>query len=132
MTKTKATPLAKTAKAVPMSSPGKAPEAETDAAADGGATLVLRKKEFLERIHVETGARKKDVREIVEATLKHLGEALANGETLALSPLGKLRVNRQVDKADAEMLIVKIRRDVAKPAKKVEESAAEGLAETED
>ena len=97
-----------------------------------GAVLVLRKKEFLDRIHAETGARKKDVREIADATLKILGEALGRGEALALSPLGKIRVNRQVGKAEAETLIVKIRRDGAKPAKKVEQTAEEGLAEAEE
>jgi DNA-binding protein HU-beta len=105
--------------------PAPAPAAE-------GAVLVLRKKEFLDRIHAETGARKKDVREIADATLKILGEALGRGEALALSPLGKIRVNRQVGKAEAETLIVKIRRDGAKPAKKVEQTAEEGLAEAEE
>lgn len=106
--------------------------APAPAPADDGAVLVLRKKEFLDRIHAETGARKKDVREIADATLKILGEALGRGETLALSPLGKIRVNRQVGKAEAETLIVKIRRDGAKPAKKVEQTAEEGLAEAEE
>ncbi|MCB1398579.1 MAG: HU family DNA-binding protein [Rhodobacteraceae bacterium] len=106
--------------------------APAPASAGEGAVLVLRKKEFLDRIHAETGARKKDVREIADATLKILGEALGRGEALALSPLGKIRVNRQVGKAEAETLIVKIRRDGAKPAKKVEQTAEEGLAEAEE
>ena len=110
----------------------RAPEAPAPVMSADDTPPVLRKKEFLERVHAETGARKRDVREIVEATLKHLGQALANGETLALSPLGKVRVNRQMDKGDAEMLIVKIRRDAERPGKNDEQTSEEGLADTDD
>ncbi len=74
-----------------------------------GATL--RKKELIERVAKAAGAKKKDAREIVEATLTVLGEALAAGETLALPPFGKARVNRHRDVAGGgEMLTVKLRR----------------------
>ncbi len=71
---------------------------------------MLRKKELFDRVVEATGAKRKDVKLIVEATLDALGKALASGEGLALPPLGKARVNRQKDLASGEMLMVKLRR----------------------
>lgn len=73
----------------------------------------LRKKQLLERVAAASGAKKKDARDIVEAVLKVLGDALHAGEILALPPFGKARVNRQKDTAGGEMLVVKLRRDTA-------------------
>ena len=74
------------------------------------ANLVIKKKEFLDRVVAESGAKKPLARDVSEAVLKVLGAALAAGETLALPPLGKLRMTRQIDKQGAEVLLVKIRR----------------------
>ena len=87
-------------------------------------TVVLRRKELVERVAAASGARKKDVREIVAATLKVLGEALAADETLALPPFGKARVNRHRDTGSGEMLTVKLRRpEAAKAAGKAAKPA---------
>ena len=40
----------------------------------------------------KTGGRKPDVKAAIEATLAAVGEALATGRSLAVPPLGKLRV----------------------------------------
>ncbi len=84
---------------------------ETEAEADGAAkAATLRKKEFVERVTTLSGRKKQDVREITEAVLAVLGEALSKGEELNLPPLGKIKVNRQRDLTSGEMMIVKLRR----------------------
>jgi DNA-binding protein HU-alpha len=75
----------------------------------------LRKKELVERVAEVSGAKKKVVKGIVEATLKVLGDALSRDEVLALPPFGKAKVNRQKDTGGGEMLIVKIRRAAPGP-----------------
>jgi DNA-binding protein HU-alpha len=72
---------------------------------------VLRKKELFERVAIISGAKKRDVKSIVEATLQVLGDALASGESLALPPFGRAKVNRQKDLASGEMLMVRLRRN---------------------
>lgn len=52
----------------------------------------LKLKELLDQVATSTGSRKPDVKATVEATLSALGEALATGRSLAVPPLGKLRV----------------------------------------
>jgi DNA-binding protein HU-alpha len=103
-TKTTTKPIAKPT-AVKLAEAGATPVGDVE------PTVVLRKKELFERVTEASGAKKRDVRLIVEATLKVLGDALAAGETLALPPFGKAKVNRQKDLASGEMLIVKLRRD---------------------
>jgi hypothetical protein len=55
-----------------------------------GGTLKL--KDLVEAVASATGSRKPEVKSVVEATLAALGEALATGMSLAIPPLGKLRV----------------------------------------
>lgn len=74
------------------------------------ASLVVKKKDFLDRVVAASGAKKPVARDLTEAVLSVLGAALAAGESLALPPLGKLRVTRQIDKQGGEVLLVKIRR----------------------
>jgi nucleoid DNA-binding protein len=83
--------------------------------AEGGAPPAdraprLRKKDLIARVVKAAGSKRKDTRDIVEAVLTVLGDALAAGETLALPPFGKARVNRQRDVEGGEMLTVKLRR----------------------
>ena len=73
-----------------------------------------------------SGAKKKDVKTIVEATLSLMGEALARGEVLQLPPFGVARVTRGLD-TGAKSLVVKFRR--AKPGEK---PAKETLAEDDE
>lgn len=71
---------------------------------------VLRKKELFERVVTLSGAKKRDVKAIVEATLQVLGDSLAAGKSLALPPFGRAKVNRQKDLASGEMMMVRLRR----------------------
>ncbi|MGD9919608.1 MAG: HU family DNA-binding protein [Paenirhodobacter sp.] len=75
-----------------------------------GAMVVLRKKEFLERVVAASGAKRAVARSVTEAVLKELGAALSQGENLVLPPLGKVRVKKQVDRSGGEMLQVNIKR----------------------
>ncbi|MFP1643362.1 HU family DNA-binding protein [Pontitalea aquivivens] len=109
--------------------------------ADKPAAPVLRKKDFLDRVIAESGARKPDARSIAEATLKVLGEALARGEALSLPPLGKLRVSRSTPDAGGARIVVKLRRGVpatdlaevpAGRSEKAQISLPGGLAEGDD
>jgi Tfp pilus assembly protein FimV len=82
----------------------------------GAEGTMLKKQELVERIVRASGAKKKDVKLIVEATLGVIGDALSAGEVLNLQPLGKLKVNRKRDEGNAEVLIVKLRRGGGKGA----------------
>lgn len=93
---------------------------ETEAAA------VLRKKELIERVVAVSGAKRKAAKDIVEATLQVLGEALAKGETLALPPFGKARTTKQKDtSAGGSLMTVKVRRGGKKDGAEAKEALAE-------
>lgn len=62
---------------------------ETEPEAAGG---MMKLKDLIESVASTTGGKKPDVKAAVEATLAAMGEALATGKSLALPPLGKLRV----------------------------------------
>jgi nucleoid DNA-binding protein len=81
---------------------------------------VVTRRVLVDRVQVATGAKKKAVRDIVEATLQALGEALTAGETLNVPPLGRLTVKREGKGAGAAMTI-----KVKRGAKKGEEGLAE-------
>lgn len=83
--------------------------AEADVS-DPGAARVLQKRQFLSRIAHRAGMRNAEVRDIVEATLAELGEAIAAGQTLALPPLGRARINRQRDANGTEVIVLRLRR----------------------
>lgn len=104
----KVAPVKETAPDRPTASVTKLPTAE--AVVVDTDRNVLRKKELFERVVEATGAKKKDVKPIVEATLKALGDALSSGDELVLPPLGKAKVNRQKDLGSAEMLVIRLRR----------------------
>jgi nucleoid DNA-binding protein len=124
---TKATKPRGAAAAKPASARRKAAAKPVAAAAPStpvkGGTL--RKKDLIDRVVQVSGAKKKDTRQIVEAVLTVLGDALAAGEMLALPPFGRARVNKQRDLDSGEMLTVKLRRaGPAKPGSKGDGTAA--------
>lgn len=86
----------------------------------------LKKKDLIDSVVQITGGKKKAVRDVVEATLKVLGDALSKGAMLILPPFGKARVSRQQDAASGKPMTVKLRRSTAvhKPT--------EDLADAED
>ena len=71
---------------------------EAIAGAEGAAPKAgggVRLKELVDRVVAATGGKKAGVKEIVEATLLQMGEALKMGDTLNLPAFGKMRVARQ-------------------------------------
>lgn len=69
----------------------------------------LRKKELISRVVDLVGGKKKGVKEIVEATLSVLGEALQKGEALNIPPFGRAKVARQKGEGKTSSMTVKLR-----------------------
>ncbi len=89
------TPAPKASVAKPRARPAAkaklAPEAQVAAAASAlvsavGETIALRKKDLVDRVVAASGAKKKQVKDIVAHTLKVLGDAIGKGEQLHLPP----------------------------------------------
>jgi nucleoid DNA-binding protein len=108
-------PVAATLDVVPASSPAPEPVAQ------------LKKKELIERVVAAMGGKKKGVREIVEATLTILGDALDKGEGLNLPPFGKARIAKQGGTGSDAAMTLKVRRGTAekKPGKGAKDALAE-------
>ena len=94
-----------------------APEAQVAAAASAlvsavGETIALRKKDLVDRVVAASGAKKKQVKDIVAHTLKVLGDAIGKGEQLHLPPF---RPAKSGDAAVPPAKPVKAVRKAAKP-----------------
>lgn len=90
----------------------------------------LKLKDLIDRVVEKSGAKKKDVKPVIDATLTVLGEALAAGEGLFLPPLGRLHVNRTKELATGDVLILKLKR--AGTEKTVPNGRQQRLAEKEE
>lgn len=77
---------------------------------DPGTARVLQKRQFLNAVAQRSGMRPAQIKDVVEAVLAELGDAIASGQTLALPPLGRARVNRQKDVSGSEVIILRLRR----------------------
>lgn len=86
---------------------GKAP---VDGSGHPQPAVVLQKKDFVDRVVAASGAKKADARPIIEATLAQLGKALSAGETLAVPPLGRARINLERDPRGGEVITLRLRR----------------------
>ena len=115
------TPAPKTPVAKPRARPAAkakpAPEAQVAAAASAlvsaiGETIALRKKDLVDRVVAASGAKKKQVKDIVAHTLKVLGDAIGKGEQLHLPPF---RPAKTGDAAVPPAKPVKAARKAAKP-----------------
>ncbi|MFD0979273.1 HU family DNA-binding protein [Tropicimonas aquimaris] len=92
-----------------------------DKAQKGNADV--RKPDLVDRVVAATGAKKADVRSVVDATLAELGKALAKGETLQLPPLGRVKVQKRKPVDGGEVLQVRLRQvaeGAAKPKRNKE------------
>lgn len=88
---------------------------------------MLRIRDLVVAVTEASGGKRKDVREIVEATLKVMGDALARGDDMNLLGLGRTRIARSMERDGASHLTLKVRRGPHKA--KVEK---EPLADEED
>jgi nucleoid DNA-binding protein len=87
-----------------------------------GATTTINRKALLDRLKARTPSMKgSDVRQVMDAMLIELGEALAAGEDIKIPELGNMRVVKQKETENANILTLKLRR------KKVTEDAKEPL-----
>lgn len=95
-----------------------ASEVEEGESADADAEYVdvgddgseLRKRELIDLVVARSEVKKKFAKPAVEAMLAILGEAISDGRSLNLSPMGKLKVNRSTDKGTGQVIICKLRR----------------------
>lgn len=111
-------------KPVAMQAAG-APPAESTELARAKVTQSLRVKDLVERVAAAGAFKKKDVRDIVEATLVELGRALEDGYSLNLPPFGKMHIrnSRATDNGISAMTL-KLRRGPSKTTgAKVEKEA---------
>ena len=104
-------------------------DADAEGAGPGRAASGLRLKELVDRVVAATGGKKKGVKEVVEATLLQMGEALKKGESLNLPAFGKLRVARAGVEGGGAMTL-KLRQATGGGAKA--KSDKESLADADD
>ncbi len=93
-------------------------------------TPMLRARDLVARVAEATGAKVKDVRDTVEATLAELGKALDQGQSLQVPPLGKLSVAPRKGADDTRPIKLKLRRAADPKVKKA--SKKEALAEPDE
>ena len=100
--------------------------AETVAAEDNAAQAgSVKMRDLLARVVEATGAKKKDAKGIVEATLVALGAALAKGEDLNLPGVGKVRVAKSLDRDGRALMTLKVRGNGAVKQKQAKEALAD-------
>lgn len=75
--------------------------------ADAGPEL--KKQELIDKVLAKGDIKKKNAKPVVEAVLAVLGEVLAEGREVNLPPLGKIKINRVRDLANARIIVAKIR-----------------------
>lgn len=98
---------------------------QTDVAKDAP---MLKIKDMVDRVIATSGVtNRKNVRQVVEATLAELVKSLQAGEVTNLPGIGRLRVNNQREDETGLHMTLKLRRPVAKPA--AEKDGKEALAE---
>ena len=120
------------AQADPMAEP--AGDGQVSGQVSGKAAVTaMRLKDLVELVVAATGGKRKGVKEIVEATLTQMGDALHRGETLHLPNFGKARVARQGSEGGGAMT-VKLRRSTGEGGKGKAAVADEsdGLADDSD
>ncbi|MES2664686.1 MAG: hypothetical protein V4712_01210 [Pseudomonadota bacterium] len=104
---------------------GAAIESEAEDASSAKADVV-KIKDFMVLVNTAMGGKKKASRDVVDATLTALAEAMATGKNFILPPLGRGRVVKQAD----GVLTLKLRQITA--AKGKGDTAKEPLAATEE
>lgn len=81
-----------------------------DDSAPETVSVLLRRRDFLERVAENSDFRPNQIKPIMDVVLDELGKALAAGEELNLPPFGKVTVNRTKQTEKADIAVVKLRR----------------------
>jgi DNA-binding protein HU-alpha len=87
----------------------------------------MKKRELVDLVVKRSGVKKKDARQVVDAMLAVLGEALADSRELNLQPLGRLKVTRVKQTNGGQVMICKLRQNGG-----AEKADKEALAEDDD
>lgn len=69
----------------------------------------ISKKELLERVVDESGMKRSDVRQVLDATLRVLGTAIGEGATIAAAPLGKIKVTRSKETPNGKLAVCRVK-----------------------
>jgi len=110
----------------PSAAPDQDPVLTESAAPDPSeeGLVALNKGELLARVKARTeGVRGREIRQVIDAVLAELGQALVAGEALKLPPLGTVKAQRNWETADADLVICKLRRK--KPKDETKDPLAE-------
>ena len=100
------------------------------AASKPTAGTTLRAKDLVARVAEATGAKIKDIKITVEATLSELGKALDAGEALNLPPLGRVKITPAKEEGGSAPMKLKLRRGAGNGGNSTRKAAEkEGLAE---
>lgn len=83
--------------------------ADDDHASPAAKGDALKMKDLLAAVVVQTGAKKKDAKDVVDAVLAQMAGALQAGKSLNLPPLGNLRIAKIQDKGGVKMMVLKLR-----------------------
>ena len=111
--KTKTAAKAASASKVVSTKATQAPEPVVVVPNEVSAELPMRKKELIDLVVERSGIKKKDAKPVVEAMLAVLGETIGDGRELNMQPLGKLRINRSVERSNGRIIVCKIRQSTA-------------------
>lgn len=84
----------------------------------------LKKVELIDAVVERSGIKKKYAKPALEAALELLGEAIGEGRTLNLRPLGKVKVIKSKEVANGTVITTRVRRPLAK------KDDGEGLADS--
>ncbi|MFD2172597.1 HU family DNA-binding protein [Rhodobacter lacus] len=107
--------------------------AKPDDAAAVAARVQVKKKDLIERVALKGGVKKAAARDLTDAVLAVMAEALEAGETLVVPPLGKLSLARRTERAGSAVLHLRLKRAGAQEGeKKDEKSGSDPLAKPEE
>ncbi|MBU2982568.1 HU family DNA-binding protein [Lentibacter algarum] len=93
-------PIAKAAEVEPVIVTSNAPSV---------GMIEMRKEQLLDEVAERTGAKRKDVKPVVEAVLEVMGRAIGDGQELNLKPFGKVKIARTKQVANGRVINIRLR-----------------------
>ncbi len=88
----------------------------------------MRKRELVDAVVDRCGIKKRYAKPAVEAALAILGEALEEGRSLQMPPLGRVKVQRSKELEDGQVIVAKVRRKSQSDDEDTAKSTPEALA----
>lgn len=87
---------------------------EPNAESDEDSLTVMKKIELIDKVVEMSGIKKKFAKPVIEAALSVLGEALNDGRSLNLQPLGKVMPRKSKDLQNGTVINARIRQSLKK------------------